>query len=224
MKSILKRVKLILKTHPWFTPYYNWLQWHLRGRKYSQRKVSPCYQQFYDELADLALNDSPSDILEFGCGDAYLLRKIHAKGTTARLYGSDFSRTQIKVASSLLPEAKFEFQDITATTYKDKAFDVAIGVSVLMYLNPAQLAVALKEIRRISRRFILAEFSCRYFSEEQARLFHEAQDGRYDYDYKNECSKAGFTNIMAYRCEQFWNPEINTLGEMGHSLIIAESE
>lgn len=206
------------------SPYYNYLQWYVRGRRYSRREISPCYRLLYDQLADIALDGRSSAILEYGCGDAYLLRTIRARNSGVRLFGCDFSKTQIKSAKSLLQDATFDCQNVTSMTYADKAFDVAIGLSVLMYLNPHQLDAALRELRRTSRRIVLAEMSCRHFDEERARLFRAAQDGRFDYDYEKECRKAGFVDIRAGRCEHFWNPEINTLGEMGYSIIIANSD
>lgn len=220
MKSFVRR----LLNHPLFTPYYNSMQWHLRGKLYSQRDISSCYQKLYAELSDFVLCDNPSNVLEFGCGDAFLLRSIHARNQGIKLYGCDFSRTQLIKASTLLPDAIFEFQNIKSTTYADKAFDVAIGVGVLMYLNQNELSQALKELRRISRKVIIVEFSCRYFSEDKMKLFHNAKDGRFDYDYEKECFSAGFYEITARRCEHFWNPEINFLDEMGHSIVIASSE
>lgn len=222
MNPVLKHTLHFLKNHPFFSAYFNALQWHIRGKKYSRREISSCYQQLYDDLADLALVGEPSNILEFGCGDAYLLRTIYARGRGAKLYGCDFSKTQLIAASALLNEAVFEVQNITSTTYRDKAFDVAIGVSVLMYLNPSQLTLALKEIGRISRRVILVEMNCWCFNEAQVKQFYAAQDGRFDHDYEKECMAAGFININVDRCEKFWDPEINALGEMGYAMITAD--
>lgn len=223
MNGLVRRAKLLLRNHPLFSPYYNYVQWQFRGRKYSRRKISPCYQQLYDDVAETVLESRPHTILEFGCGDAYLLRTIRAHGKGERLYGCDFSRTQLKSAAALFPEAAFDLQNITSTTYSDKAFDVAVGLGVMMYLNPSQLGSALQELRRISQRIVLVEMSCRYLGEEQARRFKAEQDGRFDYDYEKECRRAGFANVYARRCEQFWNPQINTLGEMGYVIVVADS-
>lgn len=221
MKSILQAIKRPLATDPRYTPYYNRLQWWLRGRRYVTRKVSACYQCMYQELAHLCLQEQPAMLLEFGCGDAYLLRQIHARNTGIQLFGCDFSHTQLKEARNLLSEANFQYQDIRSTTYDDKAFGVAIGVGVLMYLTPRDLVRALAELRRISDTVISMEMDCRYLSKEKIEAFRGASDGRFDHDYEKGFRDAGFKNIQSRRIDAFWDPQINTLGEMGYGMIVA---
>ena len=191
-------------------------------KTYGQRNISGCYDSLYTELAKLILSKEPKVVLEFGCGDAYLLRRVRDLNNEIKLIGCDFSRSQIKNAKVLLKDAELDCQNIKATTYADNECDVAVGVSVLMYLNPEELHCALIEIKRISQIAIIVEYDCRYFNDDQKILFHSGNDGRFDYNFENECLKVGFTNVVSNRCEQFWDTDINVLGELGLSITIAE--
>lgn len=222
LKNIGRPIVRHLATNPKFSYYYNRLQWWLRGRSYKDREISACYEVMYQELADLCLKGQPGRLLEFGCGDAYLLRKIYEKTIDTQLFGSDFSETQVKAAQHLLPTAHFEWQDIRSMTYHDKSFDVAIGVGVLMYLAPSQLMQALKELQRISDTVISVEMDCLYFNEKQKESFRLARDGRFDHDYRKCFEEAGFNIIECRRIETFYDSEIS-IGEMGHGLIVAKS-
>lgn len=220
-KPIVKTVARRLATDPRYTPFYNRLKWWFRGQDYSDREISPCYQAMYHELAQLCLQARPVRLLEFGCGDAHLLRQISSNGCGIQLFGCDFSSTQLEGARSLLPEAKFELQDIRSTTYGNKAFSVAIGVSVLMYLSPRGLAEALAELRRISEIVISVEMDCRYLGKEKVEAFRNAADGRFDHDYPKAFDDTGFQTVESRRIEAFWDPQLNTLGEMGYGIIVA---
>ncbi len=113
-------------------------------------------------------------------------------------------------------------QNIKSTSYKDKQFDVAVGLGVLMYLNQRELHDALKELARLSKYMILVDYNTQYFNDAQTELFIHANDGRYDHDYVEECRAAGLNVLQANRCEQFWDPEINLLNELGLSLVVAK--
>ncbi len=221
MKAMLRAIKRRLATDSRYTPYYNRLQWWLRGRRYATREISACHQCMYQELAHLCLQEQPAMLLEFGCGDAYLLRQIHARNPGTQLFGCDFSQTQLKEAQKLLPEANLQYQDIRSTTYDNRAFGVAIGVSVLMYLSPRDLVRALTELRRISDTVISVEMDCRYLSKEKIEAFRRVADGRFDHDYEKGFSDAGFKNIQSRRIDAFYDPQINTLKEMGFGMIVA---
>jgi len=221
MKAALKAIKKYLGTDPRLTPYFNRLQWWWEGRSYAARNISACYRQMYQELARLCLEKQPATIMEFGCGDAYLLRQIHASRPQTKLFGCDFSKTQLREARKRLPDANFQYQDIRATTYEDKIFDVTIGISTLMYLTPQDLPKALKELGRISNTVISVETDSRYLSKKKKEELNNTADGRFDHDYQANFLSAGFKIVQSYRIECFWDPQINTLGEMGYGVIIA---
>ena len=218
-----KNIFRSLKRNHTFSPIYNFIQWHFRGKRYSEREISECYGLLYEDIANLILDLHPMSVLEFGCGDAYLLCTISSKTNNVSLSGCDFSKNQIKNVKFLLPNANFDLQNITATNYQANSFDVSVGLSVLMYLNPSQLTKALSELRRISRKVIAIEMSCKYFDQKQKEMFNDANDGRYDYNYSEEFLKAGFVNIEESRCDLFWDSKINHFNEMGYSIITADA-
>ncbi len=205
------------------SPYYNRLQWYFRGLSYGSREISNCYLNLYDELCQLALVCKPSSVLEYGCGDAFFLRKLGALDPDVRLCGCDFSSSQLRFAKRLIPNGDLRLQDITETSYRDKEFDVVVGVSVLMYLNPLQLKMALRELGRIGGRVIIAEMSSANLCGDELESFFLAGDGRFDHDYFFELKNAGFTDIRFHRCGCFLDASTNTSGEMGYGIFSAKS-
>lgn len=197
--------------------------WEQRGLHYAERVLSPCYRLLYADLVDRTLAQQPQRVLEFGCGDAMFLRTLAAQAPTLTLSGYDYAASQIAAARTLLPGATFAVADITRLPEPDRTFDVAVGVGVLMYLMPAQLDAALGELARVSSCVIAAEMDCRFLSTAEKARFRRANDGRYDHDYAAAFAAAGYAVEVVEPVAPFFNPAVNTAGEMGYGLIVARS-
>lgn len=90
-------------------------------------------------------------VLEVGCGAGLLLRDIGlAVGPHGLAAGIDLSPDQIAAARTTaegVPAVKTEVADVTALPWPDDAFDAAVAVQVIEYVEDAPAALA--EIRRV---------------------------------------------------------------------------
>lgn len=220
-----RAVKVLLRR---VTPsFMNRVFWEIRGKTYSQEPMSAAYLSMYEELVALGTEVRPRSVLEFGCGHAYLLGRIAASaGPRVRLSGIDFSSSQLAQAKALLPDAAFTLQDLARPLeFPDKAFDLVLGVSVLMYLTEADARAAAAELHRVcGRRLMLAEFSRPHLDPEGQRRFDDARsyDGRQAHDYPRLLADAGFSSVEVRRFRGFTDPSLNKSGEMPQTLFLAE--
>ena len=197
-------------------------QWIIRGIYYKQRVLSSAYKLFYEELADLCLFYGEKKIFEYGCGDGYLLNVINNKNKKIELFGVDLSFTQIIGARKINKVATYKVQSVLDLNYPNNFFDVVIGVSVLMYLPPEKLSIALQNIKKICKTLIIAEMSPAVMEMDDVKKFESVDDGRFSHNYERELENFGFTIVKKYQATQFLDRKINVLNEMGYQIIIAE--
>lgn len=206
------------------------IYWYRQGHNYNKRELSEAYRIMYEDLAGICLAFSPRNILEFGCGYGYFLSRINERSRDKRkigLYGIDFSLTQITAARSFCKDGHFEVCDLTGrkTKYKDREFDVSVGVGILMYVSNKRILAVLSELRRIcGKKIIMAEYYYKYLSDEKKTAYRkeELMDWRFEHDYEDLLLKSGFKNIKIIQMDSFSSNVINAGDEMPLTLIIAD--
>lgn len=114
-------------------------------------------QAFHDQrLLDLFKPNASDSILDAGCGvgDQILLLGSSVKTITA----IDFSpamvercRARISTAKHITADVKIEVADVTDLPYPDNAFDKAISIAVLQYLNPEECDKMFAELARVAK-------------------------------------------------------------------------
>lgn len=196
--------------------------WENRGATYHQRALSPAYEKMYTDLVDLVMAPKPGKVLEFGCGDAVLLRRLQNAGFKGQLFGCDYAGSQVEKAKTLVSGCTFSVQDIQSTNFADKEFDVAICIGVIMYLNEAQFQCAASELRRIAHRVIIAEMDSRWMTPER-RQAYLAVPYHNQHDIARTLTTAGFTVTEDRRLDYFWDDALNPDHENGYNLTIAQA-
>jgi len=100
--------------------------------------------------------DDFDSILDIGCSQGLAVKKYQELGKDA--YGVDISEVAIKKSKELGIENCFN-SSIIKTPFKDKQFDAVVSTDVLEHLGPEQISKAVKEILRITKKYLFLKIS-----------------------------------------------------------------
>jgi pseudaminic acid biosynthesis-associated methylase len=135
------------------------------GREYTDRntftpaQVDDLYQRNYgvtrSEINRRFLETIPRDarILEVGCNVGNQLLMLQSMGFT-NLYGIEIQDYALQRAQERLPSAILKQASALAIPYADRFFDLVFTSGVLIHIAPADLPLALREIRRCTKQWI----------------------------------------------------------------------
>lgn len=95
-------------------------------------------------------------ILDAGCGTGILVSELNREGKIA--YGFDFSASAAKCYRQRVKdrESRFLMALISALPFEDSAFDLVFCSDVLEHLPFFDIEGAVREISRVSRRYVIA--------------------------------------------------------------------
>ncbi len=100
------------------------------------------------ELTQRAAASLPSPtILDLGCGEGHLLRRIGQAIPGAKLVGLDYSRSAIANARKVVPQAQLLVADANQAPFPDRSFDVVLCTNLWEHVE-APIALA-RDVRRI---------------------------------------------------------------------------
>lgn len=104
--------------------------------------------------------DSSLTVLEPACGSANDYRFLHSYGLTRFLdyTGLDLCPANIQNARTLFPDAHFEVGNVFELNAPDGAFELAFVHDLFEHLSLEGLQTAVKELCRVTRRAICANF------------------------------------------------------------------
>ncbi len=88
-------------------------------------------------------------ILDVGCGDGVITKRLRQQFAHASLTGIDADEVRLARARTQCPGAAFESGDVTALPYPDEAFDVVLCHHVVEHVEDDQ--AVLRECRRVLR-------------------------------------------------------------------------
>ena len=124
------------------------------GYKYIPGKWKPIAKKI---IKTYKLN-SKSKILDVGCGKAYLLYEIKLLIPDISIVGFDVSRYGLSCAKKSIRKNLLFHRAEKPYPFKDNQFDLVISLGCLHNLKIFELAVALKEIERVSKKsYIMLE-------------------------------------------------------------------
>lgn len=109
--------------------------------------------QFHEKFITVLSGLQPSSVLEVGCGEGYLLSKIHDALPDVPLLGLDNLNVALAEGRRLFPKLRLESGDIYRLDQPDKSWDVAIASEVLEHLD--EPLRALEELQRVSQRYVV---------------------------------------------------------------------
>lgn len=110
-------------------------------------------KQFYRRIANMLTDKKIDSIADMGCGEGFGLKNMAIKKIGKEYLGLDVSKKALRLAKEMNPEFKYVHGDIYKTPFEDNKFDLVVCSEVLEHLKKPE--VAIKEIKRISKKYIL---------------------------------------------------------------------
>ncbi len=136
------------------------------------------YQKLYG-IGRLAMDESfvgdldrSLSILEVGCNAGNQLLCLHQMGFTA-LSGLELQSDALAQARARLPAADLTQGSAFELPYPDMSFDLVFTSGVLIHIAPTDLPVVLREIHRVSRRYI---WGFEYYQQDFAEIPYRGHD------------------------------------------------
>lgn len=112
------------------------------GNKQKHENTNPVQRaligHFHKRLCELVLARQPSEILEVGCGEGYVLAALRKAGVQCPIHGIDFSQTAIEHAKARVPDATFAVEDARTLATSGRRYDLVLMIEVLEHLEDAQ--------------------------------------------------------------------------------------
>jgi 2-polyprenyl-3-methyl-5-hydroxy-6-metoxy-1,4-benzoquinol methylase len=108
---------------------------------------------FHKRLSDLVLARNPSEILEVGCGEGYVLAALRAAGVKCPIHGIDFSEAAIDEAKRRVPDATFAIEDARELARSGRRYDLVLMIEVLEHLPDAQYMLSV--LAQLSKRHVI---------------------------------------------------------------------
>lgn len=108
-------------------------------------------------IVDVVRKLPVGSLMEVGCGAGVNLLRIKRDLPHIQVGGCDVSEEAIKTAKRLLPQSVniLDCRDATDLFFSDKSVDMTLTDMALIYLDGRQVRKALKEIRRVTRKYAL---------------------------------------------------------------------
>lgn len=122
--------------------YNGFWDWNVASRPGDARRV--------EEIFGMIPNDV-SSILDVGCGNGIFCDHVGHHRPFARVVGLDRSRTALGYV-----KAEKILGDVTQIPHVDGAFDCVAALEVLEHLPIREFQIALREIARVARKYVIA--------------------------------------------------------------------
>lgn len=173
------------------------------GEAYTDRNVLdyhtrlPAFQSMVSEL-------SIKRVLEVGCNRGHnLVTLTKILGEDCKVVGVEPNRYALELARASSTKIGVLPGYVWDLPFKDGYFDLVFTANVLIHVKLSDLAGALAEIYRVSKRYILA---IEYFAKEETPIFYRGHD---DLLWKRDFLmhyRRQFPNLTLIRAG-YWGPE-----------------
>jgi SAM-dependent methyltransferase len=136
--------------------------------EYENRRFSSRWGRLYRWLEERAIQRAlrgqqlGSRVLDVPCGTGRVTALLVKNGFEAS--GCDISPAMLQVArrqlAPFIPASSLVESDIEHLPYPDESFDAVTCIGLLMHFDATARVSALRELRRVSRRCIVAQYGC----------------------------------------------------------------
>lgn len=161
-------------------------------------------------------------LLEVGCGFGRVLLGIRAVFPDRVLMGGDFSFQQLKHSGEYLARQRIGLMQFDARSlpFRNKSFDVIVTSDTLIYLHPDELPTALKELKRVCRKYLVLLEYAREHMDTQSRRQLMKEAPWYGHHYTDALERMGIQVTKACRMRAWATqpervPQSLILGKVG---------
>ena len=130
----------------WIDNAPNWIESYIISTNHPHRQLI---------LDEISKTEDLNRILEIGCNTGANLIRIHEVYPKINLVGLDVSDRCINRAREYLPQCFFKVGDYHNMPFPEKYVDLVLCDAVLMYSNPDQIEQAMKEIDRVTKKYVI---------------------------------------------------------------------
>lgn len=142
--------------------------------------------------------------IDIGCGEGFLVAELLARGLDA--FGFDISSVVVERANGRKP-GRFSDGSALSMPFADASFDIVVSTNCLEHLAPADVPAALREMFRISSRYVFLQVATTPDHDGHWRLTVENRAW-----WEARCFEAGFRkHALYYRTNPY--ESLNTDGE-----------
>jgi SAM-dependent methyltransferase len=124
---------------------------HTAANPIQRALIERFHRKIVAEVAALA----PRSLLDAGCGEGFVARRVVEALPGIELVGCDVSAGALAIAAHTIPEGRFVAGSITELPFPDKSFDVVGCFEVLEHLPGDLPRQALGELRRVARQAVV---------------------------------------------------------------------
>lgn len=150
---------------------------------YSEENDSKYNEEFSKFIRDLAISLRAKNVLEVGCNTG---NDLKAFPENFDVLGIDLNDLALDKAKKKLPSFQFKKGSITEIPVPDSSIDFVFTHKVLNYLNDEELKLALDELFRVSKKYIV---NCELIDKNTRQIKNE----------KNFCYHDVFQKWMNYK-------------------------
>src|SRR5829696_3759674 len=143
------------------------------GDQYVDRNIvagegrEPFWQETLDRL-------EVGSVLEVGCNVGANLRWIAPRIGAENTHGVDINEKALEIAREQIPGVDVRRAAARELPYDDSSVDLAFTTGVLIHQPPDELDAVMREIVRVSRRYVICG---EYFAEEQIEIPYRGERG-----------------------------------------------
>jgi len=125
-----------------------------------QRRIRRMALRVLDKLSEKKPGNI-STLIDIGCGRGdFAMQMAQRYPHLTKIYGCDFSKETLSIArqnAASLKNITFWEADLLDMPFEDKQFDVAICINVLHHIHKDNLAKAVGQLSRVTRKYLILE-------------------------------------------------------------------